>query len=366
MNVIDTIRPPVERDAFEFEGRMRPFVGLVAVNLLLTIVTIGIYRFWAKTRVRRYLWSHTRFGGDPLEYHGSGLELLIGALLAFVLILLPLFALSTFGQAMAAQGKLLLFGLANIALMGIVLYVIGVGLYRSRRYLLSRTSWRGIRGGMEAGGWSFGLVYLKLALAQVATLGLATPYTSVRIWNLLMNDASFGSFAFRSEATSRGLYPRFLAALLGSLMVIGGAVALLVSGEIAAALSRPAPGPEMIRTILTLYGVMLVAFFGVALIMANYQAAFMRRVFEATSLGGLRFGIDVSGGALIRFYLGNAAIVVLTLGLGILVMPFRTWSFYLGRLQTEGALDVDSLMQTSLQGPAQGDGIADAFDLAAV
>lgn len=366
MNVTETIRPTAARQQFEFEGRIGSFVGLAAVNLLLTILTIGIFRFWAKTRVRRYLWGQTRFGDDALEYHGTGLELLVGALLALVLVVVPVFALSMFGQAMVAQGDVLLAGLANLALFLGLFYIIGVGIYRSRRYLLSRTSWRGIRGGMEAGGWAFGVLSLKLAFLQVITLGLATPYIGTRTWNALTNDARFGSFAFESDSTASGLYPRFFASLAGAFVVMGGAVAILYATGTVAALGNPTPGPGLITTILTLYAVLIVAMLGVALIMASYHAAFLRRVFEATTLGGLRFGIDVSGGDFVRFYLGNAALVVLTLGFGVLLLPFRTWSFYFRRLTTSGALDADTLMQTSLQGPRQGDGIADAFDLGAV
>lgn len=365
MNIVDTVRPQSARQDFEFEGRMRSFVGLAAVNLLLTIITLGFYRFWAKTRVRRYLWSHTRFAGDPLEYHGTGLELLIGAVLALLLIVLPLFGLFALFQALLAQGQFVQAGLLYAAILVGLFYIIGVGVYRSQRYLLSRTSWRGIRGGMIAGGWRFGVKYLGLGVLQMVTLGLATPYTAVRIWNGLLNDAEFGSFAFRSDASSSGLYPRFIGSLVASLafaaVVFGLAFAVYGTPNIGAA-----PGPELIQAILALYGAAIVAFLGIAVIMAGYHAAYLRRVFAATSLGELRLGIDVDGGDLVRFYLGNAAIVVLTLGFGILVMPFRTWGFYFRLLQTSGALDADELMQTSLQGPRQGDGIADAFDLAAV
>jgi uncharacterized membrane protein YjgN (DUF898 family) len=198
------------------------------------------------------------------------------------------------------------------------------------------------------------------------TLGLATPYTAVRIWNGLLNDAQFGSFAFRSDASSSGLYPRFIGSLVASLAFAGVVFGLVFAAYGIPSIGAAAPGPELIQAILALYGAAIVAFLGIAVIMAGYHATFLRRAFGATSLGELRLGIDVSGGDLVRFYLGNAAIVVLTLGFGILVMPFRTWGFYLRLLQTSGALDADELMQTSLQGPRQGDGIADAFDLAAV
>jgi uncharacterized membrane protein YjgN (DUF898 family) len=47
-------------------------------NLFLNIITLFIYRSWAKTRIRRYLWSKTVIAGDNLTYHGTGGELFKG------------------------------------------------------------------------------------------------------------------------------------------------------------------------------------------------------------------------------------------------------------------------------------------------
>ena len=55
-----------------------PLCKIHIVNILLTIVTIGLYRFWAKTRIRQYLWNHLEVEGDRLEYTGTGKELMLG------------------------------------------------------------------------------------------------------------------------------------------------------------------------------------------------------------------------------------------------------------------------------------------------
>lgn len=55
-------------DAFEFTGTWRDYLPIALSNLALTIVTLGFYRFWAKARERRYLWSRTRFIDDKLEW----------------------------------------------------------------------------------------------------------------------------------------------------------------------------------------------------------------------------------------------------------------------------------------------------------
>ena len=44
-----------------FQGDGRTLFGITFINLIKTIFTLGFYRFWAKTRVRQYLWGQTRF-----------------------------------------------------------------------------------------------------------------------------------------------------------------------------------------------------------------------------------------------------------------------------------------------------------------
>ena len=56
----------------------------------LELVTVGFYRFWLATDMRRHLWSNTAVGGDAAEYTGTAKELLIGFLFALA-ILAPIY-----------------------------------------------------------------------------------------------------------------------------------------------------------------------------------------------------------------------------------------------------------------------------------
>src|SRR6185436_9152656 len=92
--------------AFRFNGTWREFAPIAFTNLLLILVTLGIYRFWAKARERRYLWSRTDFIGDPLEWTGSGKELFIGFLMAVLLFGVPLILLQVAAQMLIMRGML--------------------------------------------------------------------------------------------------------------------------------------------------------------------------------------------------------------------------------------------------------------------
>src|ERR1041385_3587866 len=103
-------------DGARFSGDERALWRLLVRGAVFLLVTLGIYRFWLATDVRRFLWSNTEIAGDGLEYIGTARELLLGFLIAIAL-LVPInvvFFLAAFSRGVIAQisGLLALFALA--------------------------------------------------------------------------------------------------------------------------------------------------------------------------------------------------------------------------------------------------------------
>ena len=90
MTAAEVLSPPAAPGAVAFLGREGAYWRLRIKGAALVVVTLGIYRFWLSTDVRRYLWSNTEIAGDTLEYNGLATELLVGFLFA-VAILVPLY-----------------------------------------------------------------------------------------------------------------------------------------------------------------------------------------------------------------------------------------------------------------------------------
>src|SRR5690606_38318593 len=121
--------------------------------LLLGLITLGIYRFWGKTRMRRYLWSHMAYDGDRFEYTGTGGELFKGFLI--VAVILVLLTLVNTGAQFAIEIQVrdpavatILFSAMTITFYVMLFFLIFVGRYTALRYRLTRTRWRAIRGGL--------------------------------------------------------------------------------------------------------------------------------------------------------------------------------------------------------------------------
>jgi len=138
--------------AFAFSGNWREYAPIAFTNLLLSIVTLGIYSFWARTRTRHYLWSHTRFIDERLEWTGTGRELFVGFVMALLLVVLPLALIQFAISAFVLRGHPGASGLVGLLTYLTLTYLTGVAIFRAIRYRLSRTFWHGIRGGSNDPG----------------------------------------------------------------------------------------------------------------------------------------------------------------------------------------------------------------------
>jgi len=186
-----------------FMGQRSDFVRLVARGAALELVTVGFYRFWLATDMRRHLWSHTAVEGDAAEYTGTAKELLIGFLFALA-ILAPMY-LAYFLVGLEAER---LKAFASVPL-GLFFYLFAqFAIYRARRYRLTRTVWRGVRFWMTGSGWSYAWRAGLWSLLVFLTLGLALPWSLAALERYKMRHTSYGELRGRFEATGWALFKR--------------------------------------------------------------------------------------------------------------------------------------------------------------
>ena len=137
----EVISEPEGKIGFKFQGDGRTRVNISFLNILKTIFTLGIYRFWAKTNVRQYIWGQTLFSGDRFSYHGTGKELLNWAVrVGSILVLLGLINVYIFFNVGTAEGELFTDLLTLIFLLMIPAFLVGAWKYR-----LSLSALRNIR-----------------------------------------------------------------------------------------------------------------------------------------------------------------------------------------------------------------------------
>lgn len=351
-----------EDRAIRFTGDWREYLPIAITNALLIICTLGIYRFWASARQRRYLWSRTHIIDDSLEWTGTGREMFFGFLIVMA-VLAPFFlffqflfpALVARGKAEAAGGILFLFYIALI-------YLGGFARFRALRYRLSRSWWHGIRGGSDDPGWKYGGEYLGRFALSAMTMFIIYPWAATRLWNLRWNAMSFGPLEFRADLNAEGLKARWALLYLAP-------VGLLTFGMMAGAMAAmgakggTVPSAGLMTMVLAIAAIFYLA---IPLLTLNWYAKYFRKAASATKLGDLEFGFDATTLQWLGLFLGNLGLAIVTLGFGITYWGYRNWAFMVRHLHIYGTIDIGELSQSTTHAPREAEGFADAFDVGAI
>jgi uncharacterized membrane protein YjgN (DUF898 family) len=389
-----------ENTAFEFEGRWQDFLKIGLVNAFLSVVTLGIYRFWATTRERRYLWSQTRFIDDRLEWTGTGLELFIGAIVALVLLGIPLILLQLIAQGLIFRDMELVAGLLGFAIYLFLLALAGFAIFRGLRYRLSRTYWHGIHGGSDNPGFAYGWSYLWKSIAGTLALGLLIPWSYTQLWKERWDAMTFGPHNFESSPSTGPLMKRFLLFYAIPTLAFIGSIAVAIVGGASGA-------GESFGYIVGF--AFLGAYLLLPLIALAYYAAYLREVIGTLSLSTLDFAFTARTIDWFKLALGNFGLFLLAIAVGSLVagaagvfsslgelgalgidslapvtivivaigflvpiimvgplVRYRSWAFFIRYLEAGGEVNLDQLTQSTTRPLSQGEGLLDALDMGAI
>jgi uncharacterized membrane protein YjgN (DUF898 family) len=334
--------------------------SLTIVNFLLNAVTLSIYRFWAKTRIRRHIWSCVHINGEPLEYTGTGKELFLGALIVFLVFILPLLSL-VIGVSVWYGPEHPLVSLIQFAGVLIVLLLTGMALYRARRYRLSRTLWRGIRGTLVGSPWGYSMLYFAAFLLKWLTLGWATPSMNLKLEGRITRETRFGDMPFTFEGRAGPLYPAYAVSWAGTLLL-----AILAIAAAAGLFRKFFSGVPDEITGSVLWGMVaagLGLFLLYGILWTIYQAREMNAFAAYTGLDRARFKLAATSPGLTGLWIGNLAIFLFTFGIAAPFVLQRNVRYVCDRLTVNGTVDIERIRQTMQPLDKRGEGLVEAFDL---
>lgn len=206
---------PDHRLRGDYRGRRSDLFALALKTALLTAITLGVYRFWERTRIRRHIWSATVPGGDAFEYTGTSKEKFLGFLIALVvlgvglgLLQLGLFFvnLSLFSPAQTPEGEIAQLLLFQVSFL-LVLPLYFFAKYRAYRYRMSRTRWRGIRFGVLPGAWGYAWRHLMYLALAIVSGGVLWPLMTFRLEAYRTNRTFFGDAQWHQGGRWTMLYP---------------------------------------------------------------------------------------------------------------------------------------------------------------
>jgi uncharacterized membrane protein YjgN (DUF898 family) len=374
-NSITPSQPQSHHLPIEFTGSGSEYFRIWIVNLLLMLVTFGIYYPWAKVRRLRYFHANTLVGGEPLGFHADPKKMLKGYFLVGVLFTLY-----------SAAGNF-------SALAGFLAFVIVAAIWpalikSSMQFRLANTSWRGLRFRFKGStGDAYravmplfvpSLIILAAVAAMtdpgkpptwyLATLGIVFVVTLAvfpwLLWNLKQyqhNHYALASLQTTFKASLRSFYVLFFKALGVVLLpiVLIGVVTVLTNDVSAKSMLTPA----------MIFVLALTSFLVSASTLVVAKPYFIARlqnlVWTRTGNTSLRFVSDLRFSSLLWLTVKNWLLVVLTLGF---YWPFAAVAVARLRLK---AVTVKTRINPELlvsrmqsnQGEAAGDAAGDLFGL---
>ncbi len=354
----------------EYQGGTWQFAGIVIRNALLGLVTLGFYRFWGKTRLRRYLWSHIGFLGDRFEYTGRAMELLRGFLVALA-IFAPIIILYVVAEIMV-ESEAAKEAMQALNLLAFYL-LIQFAVYRARRYRLSRTQWRGIRAGQSGSAVKYALRALAHLFVASITFGLAYPVMRTRLQSYRLNNTWFGDRSFKFDARARSLFPRWFVCWLLLLPTLGLSYFWYRAAEFRVFAAHTSY--EDLRfdsnitggSLLSIYLILFVAFLGAWLVIVAAVVALGALVIFVLIQGdaqGLGLATEEAGYVL-QIISILLALIVLGILRQIIVVP-RFVRLFCERLTVGGTADFAAIAQSQRPLPSRGEGLADILDMGGI
>lgn len=298
-----------QQSAFErgsFTGSAKEYFGIWIVNILLTIVTIGIYSAWAKVRRKRYFNGNTVIHGRAFGYHATGGQIFKGRLIAFAFIVVA--------QLMGLIHPYLVF-LPPLLLMVFLPWLI----VRSIRFNARVTSYRNVRFDFAGtAGGAFVSVFLG-GLVAFLSFGILAPLSSRWVNRYIFGNLRYGDRPFSADPKISKLYRVWVIPAI--MVVIGGAIAGFIGIAIvlgsSSMITETDPSETAIAFIL---GAIYVAMFGALLVYGLagivYRVGVRNVVVNSMLLDGKhQLQSDLGRARYLWIVVSNLIVTVITLGL---------------------------------------------------
>lgn len=330
---------------FEFNGRAGEYFKIWIVNVLLTILTLGIYSAWAKVRSKRYFYGNTRLAAAAFEYLAQPQQILKGRLIAFAIFVV---------YAVGGQFFPPLAALVGLAFVPLLPWLV----VRAHAFNARNSSYRHLRFGFAAGYGQAALVYLGLPLLSVITLGAAYPYYTYRRSRFTIAESGYGKSHFGFSAPLRAFY---LAYLTASGVLVLAVLAVALAAAFASGWAWPAaPG-----TAAVILGLAVAGFIAAYLFASTYlKTAITNLVWSSTSLREYHFQSTLETRRMFWLYLSNTVGIALSLGLLIPWAQIRLTRYRLGQLRLLAAGELEDFVAKEQQEvAAAGEEISDFFDV---
>ncbi|WP_349431873.1 YjgN family protein [Methylomarinum sp. Ch1-1] len=331
---------------FEFHGKTGEFFKIWIVNIMLSIITLGIYSAWAKVRTRRYFYGNTFLMNTPFDYLADPVKILKGRLLAFALILLYSFS---------ALISPILEGVLVLIFIPLFPWII----IKSLQFNLYNSTYRNIRFHF-AGDYLKALwVFIGLPVAVAFSLGLAYPYFAKERKKFVIDHSAYGTSQFSTAVTAGQFYGIYMKTAGVTLAVV------LLGAGFNYALQLVLPMSNASEAAFILPALMALLFFPFLMIVYGYiYTTLTNLVINHTSLQQCRFRSNLETMKMCWLYFSNTVAIIFSLGLLIPWAMIRTARYRISCMTLMTVPDPEAFIAAEAEkADAIGEELGDLLDI---
>jgi uncharacterized membrane protein YjgN (DUF898 family) len=329
-----------------FTGTTGEYFRIWIVNLVLTVLTLGIYAAWAKVRKRRYFYANTLLDGKPFDYTGNPIAILKGNLLIG-------------GALLAYFGSSAVFPPLGAVFILLFAAVFPWLYCQALRFNAYNTRHRNIRFHFSGTVGESYAINLGLAIALPFTLGFIWPFIQFRKKQYHLGNLSYGSAPFRFRGQSGRFYEFFFKAI-GMVLL-----AVMAAGVLSAILFSVVPRSSGGFKVDAMFVPIMICYVGALVVLPlYYQTRALNYSVDHTAVEGLatlRASLRVR--EVLWIEITNLLAIFFSLGLAIPWASIRRARYRFSHLHVcvSGSLDQVAATMAENQS-AIGDSAADVLD----
>lgn len=335
----------------KFHGSGTEYFAIWIVNLLLSIVTLGIYSAWATVRTNRYFYSNTEIAGHRLAYLATPIQILIGRLVAFALFAAVLIA-SSFSPIVAIS--------ISVVFTLFIPFIIVMGV----RFRMRMMAYRNVRFNFEVRYGRAFVVFLLFPILGFLSLYLAFPWVLKKMDEFLYENMTYGDKAFKPSLETGEYY---IAAIFSAIIMLAGffIFGIIVGiSAVAGAATDPDVGAAMGSVIAGVIGG-LVYLFVVVIAYSFYQAYIRNHVYNNMQIQDVAiFSSDLKVMDLVFLSITNYLMLVFTLGIAFPWVKVRTTRLLSNATEITILKGIDDVVaESGTNDSAIADEVIGAFDI---
>jgi uncharacterized membrane protein YjgN (DUF898 family) len=275
---------------FHFQKQNGPLFKLFLKTLLLSVVTFGIYFFWGRVAITKFIYNKLAFGKRSFDYHATGKEQFIGFLKGIGILSVVAIIIAVTFKVLPLFGSILLILLYIAAIFFLTPFVV-MGKWK---FMLSRSSYCNVRFKFIGEFNEILKIWIKGVLLTMVTLGFYSPILQNKLQKYLVDNSRFGTLKFGYTGQNSEYFWIWLKGILLSIITIG-----------------------------------IYSFW--------FMAQMTRFVMSNTTINGKSFNSTITGWGLFKTAIINMLTVILTLGFGFPLAVNRMYGYFFSNLTLDAS-----------------------------